>query len=436
VSRVLVTGGSGFIGSHVVDALRREGHEPVIYDRRRSPWHDRDEVEAIIGDLCDTRRLEAAMDGCDAIAHLAAAADVDEVAADPLGAEQVNARGTASVLEAARRAGVERVIYASTIWVYSDVVDDVVDEDTPLLPPAHLYTATKLTGELYCRSYRELYGLETVVLRFGIPYGPRARPAAVVPAFVARARAGEPLTIAGDGAQTRRFVYVEDLAEGVVRAMSPLAANRTYNLVGERDVSIREVAETVRDAVGHAEITFKPGRSGDFRGAEVDGRRARDELGWAPITSFREGVRRYVNWLEALDPAPVPRHRLKDVLPSPARVLWPVALAALVVASLAAAGSIDELADKAPLAVLVMALGFPIALAAGMDTEAVLTRRIGSVLLGLAAVLVVLLLLPVPSGGPVHDHRDVAMLMIASATISGLLARAGLGPVWRERPSD
>ena len=161
----------------------------------------------------------AALAGCDAVVHLAAAADVDEVATDPLGAEQTNARGTASVLEAARRAGVGRVVYASTIWVYSDVEAAVVDEDTPLRAPAHLYTATKLAGELYCRSYRELYDLDTVVLRFGIPYGPRARPAAVVPAMVGRALAGEPLTVAGDGAQTRRFVYVEDLADGVVRAL-------------------------------------------------------------------------------------------------------------------------------------------------------------------------------------------------------------------------
>src|SRR3954469_24342290 len=142
------------------------------------------------------------------------------------------------------------VVYAPPIWPSSDTPADCHDESLPLHPPAHLYTATKLAGELYCHAYGELYGLEHTVLRFGIPYGPRARPAAVIPAFPARALAGEPLTIAGDGSQSRRFVYVEDLAEGVVRALAPAAANRTYNLVGSEDTSVREIALAVREAVG------------------------------------------------------------------------------------------------------------------------------------------------------------------------------------------
>ena len=174
------------------------------------------------------------MRGCDVVVHLAAAADVDARGGRPTEAEERNARGTLNVLEAARRAGVGRVVYASTIWVYSDTERRLLEESLPLRPPAHLYTATKLAGELYCHSYHELYGLEYTILRFGIPYGPRARPAAVIPAFVARALAGEPLVVAGDGRQSRRFVYVEDLADGVVRALAPVAANRVYNLVGSR----------------------------------------------------------------------------------------------------------------------------------------------------------------------------------------------------------
>ena len=259
-----------------------------------SPHHPH--LPAVIADLGDLERLCAAMGDCDAVIHLAASADVNEVLADPVDAERRNARGTLHVLEAARRCRVGRVVYASTIWAYSDTPAERHDESLPLHPPAHLYTATKLAGELYCHAYGELYGVEHTVLRFGIPYGPRARPAAVVPVFVSRALAGEPLTIAGDGTQSRRFVYVEDLADGVVRALAPVAANRKYNLVGEEDVSVREIADAVRRAVGDVEIRHVPGRMGDFAGAPVSGQRAAEELGWRPVTPFAEGVRRYVAW--------------------------------------------------------------------------------------------------------------------------------------------
>jgi UDP-glucose 4-epimerase len=274
MSRVLVTGGAGFIGSHVVDKLIAAGHEPRILDVRPSPYHP--QVDTVVGDMCVLEDVLRAADGCDAIAHLAAAADVGEVQQDPLGSEQLNARGTACVLEAARQLEVGRVVYASTIWVYSDVEAEHVDEATALAPPAHLYTATKLAGELYCRSYRELYRVQSTVLRFGIPYGPRARPAAVIPIFVRKALAGEPLTLAGGGLQTRRFVYVEDIADGVVAGLAPQAADRTYNLVGDEEVTIRQIAERVRDEVGDVELVLTEGRAGDFRGAEISaGRRAR-----------------------------------------------------------------------------------------------------------------------------------------------------------------
>ena len=293
--KVLVTGGAGFIGSHVVDRLRAAGHEARIFDVRRSPYLEHRAVETVVGDLLDPRDVRRAAEGCDAIAHLAASADVGIVAKEPEEAEELNARGTLNVLQAARDTGAH-VIYASTIWVYSDVVADEVDEDTPLRLPAHLYTATKLAGEMYCRSYAELYDVRSTVLRFGIPYGPRARPAAVIPAFVNKALAGEPLSIAGDGSQSRRFVYVEDLAEGVVRALRPQAVGRTYNLVGDEDTSIREIADAVRNAVGPVEIVHTEGRAGDFAGARVCGSRAAAELGWTATTPFAEGVAHYVAW--------------------------------------------------------------------------------------------------------------------------------------------
>ncbi|MDP9347275.1 MAG: NAD-dependent epimerase/dehydratase family protein [Actinomycetota bacterium] len=293
--RVLVTGGAGFIGSHAVDRLIARGHDPRILDIERSPYPEHEDVDTVIGDVLDPGTLLDAARGCDVIAHLAASADVGIVAEQPLAAEQLNAHGTLCVLEAARELGIA-VQYASTIWVYSDVDADEVDEDTPLAHPSHLYTATKLAGEMYCHTYGQLYDVPSTILRFGIPYGPRARPAAVLPSFVRKALAGEPLTIAGDGSQSRRFVYVEDLAEGIVAALRPQAMERTYNLVGEEDTTVRQIADAVRDVVGDVEILHTPGRAGDFTGVRVSGARAAAELDWRATTPFTAGVRRYVSW--------------------------------------------------------------------------------------------------------------------------------------------
>jgi UDP-glucose 4-epimerase len=303
--------------------LAARGHVPVNFDRVASPHHEPGSVETILGEATDADALASAMAGCDAVIHLAAMADVNDVQADPEGAELANSRATLAVLEAARRAEVGRVVYGSTIWVYSDVPETSVCEQTRLAPPAHLYTATKLAGELYCRSYAELYGVEYTILRFGIPYGPRARDATVLAAFTKKALAGEPLTVAGSGDQTRRFVYVEDLADGVVRGLEPAAANRIYNLTGSETTTILEIAEAVRDLVGDAEIVHTPARAGDFGGKEVSSERALEDLGWEPVTPFREGARRYVQWRrerEAARGEPVPARREPEALPEPVPV--------------------------------------------------------------------------------------------------------------------
>jgi UDP-glucose 4-epimerase len=305
--RVLVTGGSGFIGSHVVDKLRLRGHEPVIYDLRPSPWHEPGTVDTVLGSITDREGLERALHSCDAVAHLAAVADVNDVHAEPEDAERVNARGTVAVLEAARRAEVKRIVYASTIWVYSDCAADAVDEDTLLPAPSHLYTSTKLAGELYCKAYQELYGIDYTILRFGIPYGPRAREAAVIPAFVGKALRGESLTLAGDGSQSRRFVYVEDLADGVALGLNEVANNRVYNLASDENVSIKQIAETIKEELGDVEIVHTEARPGDFGGKIVCSKRAERELGWTAATPFKEGVHRYIEWRVAYEAAAAER---------------------------------------------------------------------------------------------------------------------------------
>lgn len=294
--RVLVTGGGGFIGSHVVDKLLEAGHEPCIFDLRPSPYHSPSAVDQVVGDVADREALARATTGCEVIVHLAAVADVGEVVAAPGRAERSNAHGTFAVLEVARRRSIGRVVYGSTTWVYSDCASNRVDEETPLPAPRHLYTATKLAGELYCKSYRELFGLDYTILRFGIPYGPRARDATVIAAFVGMAERGEPLTVAGDGRQSRRFVYVEDLAAGVVAALRPEAANRVYNLASDEEVSVLDIADAVREAVRDTGLARGPARAADFGAKRISSERAARELGWTAETPFREGLRRYLIW--------------------------------------------------------------------------------------------------------------------------------------------
>ncbi len=426
---VLVTGGAGFIGSHVVDHLIAAGHRPRIYDLRPSPYHP--EVELVEGDLGDLDRLATAMRGCDAVMHLAAAADVNEVEADPAESERRNARGTLHVLEAARRAEVQRVIYASTIWVYSDTEAELMDETLTLAPPSHLYTATKLAGELYCNSYRELYGLESTILRFGIPYGPRARPAAVIPAFVGRALSGEALTVAGDGSQSRRFVYVEDLADAVVRALAPVAANRTYNLVGSDDVTIAEIATTVCALVGDVEITRVPGRSGDFAGAPVCGERAAADLDWRPTTSFREGVRRYIAWHKedaALAAAPSAlRHRVAVGAWLLRRAALSFAFAALVATlliGLASLAPVDGDMDVYDTFGAVLVLMLPFVLMSGFDWDPPRRRLIQTVCFTLAGVQLALVVVPWPGiFDGLADHHHV--FFVLSALSACVAARIG-----------
>ena len=200
------------------------------------------------------------------------------------------------MLESARKGSIKRIVYGSTTWVYSESIQNNVDETSPLLAPSHFYTATKLAGEYYCQSYNKLYGMEITILRYGIPYGPRARDGAVLPIFARKALNGEPLTIAGDGLQFRKFVYVEDLAEGNALALKKCAIDKIYNLDGKEKVTIKQMAETIKKIVGNVKIEYTPTRPGDFVGKEVSSERAKEELGWEANTSFEEGVRRYIKW--------------------------------------------------------------------------------------------------------------------------------------------
>ncbi len=292
---VAVTGGSGFIGSHVVDQLLAAGHTVRVLDGARPR---RSDVEWSPCDITRLSQVVGSLKGCDAVFHLAAMANVNDVAAAPAESVDLNVMGTAAILEAARLAGKMHVILASTVWVYEATGDTKVNEATPLDPAAvsHLYMAEKISSEMLAHAYGRMYEFPVTVLRYGIPYGPRMREELVMPIFIKKALAGQPLTVAGDGLQYRNFIYVEDLAAAHVRVLET-GATGAFNLEGPREVAIIELAEAVCRAVpGNAGIVRTEARGGDYQGRVVSRDKALEVLGWEPRTSFEDGSQRTLEW--------------------------------------------------------------------------------------------------------------------------------------------
>lgn len=298
MKRVVVTGGSGFIGSHVVDVLREAGHEVTVVDYQAYPHRSDVEFENV--DLMDLSSVLAATRGAEHIFHLAAVSNVNYALKYPVYTTNLNIVGTANILESARINGKARVYMASTVWVYNGSPGSKdLDETTPfyLGGAGHIYTSTKMACEMICHNYAQLYDVPFTILRLGIPYGPRMREQLLIPIFIKKALKGESLTVAGKGEQFRNFLYVRDLAEAHVLAMSDIAVNKTYNLEGSRKITVLEVAEKIRDIVGeHVKIEFVPQRPGDFGGKEISADFARRELGWNPTIEFEDGLRRTVEW--------------------------------------------------------------------------------------------------------------------------------------------
>lgn len=301
--RIAVTGGSGFIGAHVVDKLLDAGHEVVSLDVEERTPDPRATYRVL--DVLDLPALTDALDGCDAIYHVAGMANVDFAFKDPVRTVRLNVDGTGNVLEAARLRGLRRVVFASTVWVYGAIPDAAPgepavalteDATVSLAKAGHIYTSTKLAAELLIHSYHETYGVPFTILRYGIPYGPGMRDELVLARFVKKALDGEPLTVAGDGQQFRNYVFVRDLADAHVLALGDAAENRTLALEGSERVSVLDMAQAVRDHFPGTEIEHVPARPGDYRGREISNALAADLLGWRPTTPFREGVRQYVEW--------------------------------------------------------------------------------------------------------------------------------------------
>ncbi|HEX7993581.1 MAG TPA: NAD(P)-dependent oxidoreductase [Streptosporangiaceae bacterium] len=295
--RTAVTGGCGFIGSHVVDHLVAAGHDVIVVDKQKR-WLNPD-ASYVIADIFDETVLRDALKGCDAVFHLAGVADVNEVAADPVSAVRLDVEGAARVLDAARRRRCGRVVLSSTVWVYGATAgtgERTEDAPVDLARSGHLYVSTKLAAEMVMRSYLEMYDQEFTILRLGVPYGPRMREVLVIAKFVQAAQDGEPIMIAGTGEQQRNLVYVEDLADAHVRALTPAAVNQTIALEGDTSVSVNEIAEAVQHLVRQVPIRHTDGRAADYEGVSNSNQRAKDLLNWSPSTPLAEGIRRYLDW--------------------------------------------------------------------------------------------------------------------------------------------
>jgi len=300
----LVTGGAGFIGSHLVDRLAREGWRVRVLDDFSSGREGNlaaagEAAELVRGDVCDAAVLDRCARGAEVIFHQAAVASVPRSVAEPVRTHEVNATGTLLVLEAARRAGVRRVVFAASSAAYGDSPELPKVETMPPLPLSP-YALQKWMGETYCGLYAGLYGLETVALRYFNVFGPRQDPkseyAAVVPRFVTACLAGEAPVVYGDGEQTRDFTYVADAVQAnVLAADVPGASGAVVNVAGGRRVSLNEILTLVAELTGAAvRPRYEAARAGDVRDSVADHARARAVLGFEPAVDLREGLRRTI----------------------------------------------------------------------------------------------------------------------------------------------
>jgi UDP-glucose 4-epimerase len=294
--KICVTGGSGFIGSHLVQKLLDKGYDVSVLDLRK-PVQD---VEWIKKDIRDD--LGNVFSNFDFVFHLAALANARKSSEDPKLCHEINIRGTLNVLNAALTGDVERVLLASSSWVCGAQEGDVVNEMSPfrLDHINTIYGASKIGQELLCFSfYSEYKGPKYTVFRYGIPYGERMWRGLVVRAFMEMAEKMRVVSIMGDGKQFREFMYVGDLAEGQLHALKPVAENKIYNLTGGRPITIEEIAKEV---VKHfpAKIDYIPQARVEPKIKRVHNWLAENELGWIPKTTLEDGIAKCAEWWRTL----------------------------------------------------------------------------------------------------------------------------------------
>lgn len=290
---VLVTGGSGFIGSHVTAQLSKKGYDVRVFDQRK-PSHEA--VSWFKGDLLNEKDVLEACEDVEYIFHLAAVADVNVALSHPELCLAVNETGTLNLLRAAGAKEVNRLILASTTWVYGKT-EGAVDENTSIPMPDHIYTKTKIGQEQLVYSWYRHYGFPYTILRYDIPYGPGMRSNMAIAIFTRKVMQNEAVSVFGDGMQGRCFIYVEDLADGNVAALKESARNEIFNLAGTEFVTINHVVQSLKKIFGEVKVEHKPSRPEDFRGVRIDISKAKKLLGWEPKTKFKQGLGLYIKQL-------------------------------------------------------------------------------------------------------------------------------------------
>lgn len=306
MSFYLVTGGAGFIGSNIVEELVRRGERVRVLDDFSTGKHENlapfvEHIELLEGTLLDVAAVRRAVQGVDYVLHQAALPSVQRSIEDPLTTHTTNATGTLNLLLAARDAGVKRFVFASSSSVYGDTPTLPKEESMPPSPKSP-YAASKLAGEHYCRVFAEVYGLETVCLRYFNVFGPRQDPtsqyAAVIPLFITAMLQGQSPTIYGDGLQSRDFTYVANVVEAnLSAAVAPDVTGRVFNIACGQSYTLLDLISALNNILGNEIVpVYAAPRPGDVRHSLADITAARKALGYQPLVDFEEGLRRTVEW--------------------------------------------------------------------------------------------------------------------------------------------
>ena len=306
--KALVTGGGGFIGSHLARRLLRDGYEVRVLDnfatgRRENLLDVWDDIELVEGDIQSYERVHNAVRGCHVVAHIAALPSVPRSVQDPLTSNATNVTGTLNVLLAARDSGVGRLVYASSSSVYGANPDLPKREEQPTLPISP-YAVAKLAGESYCRTFNEVFGLETVSLRFFNVFGPGQDPlsqyAAVIPRFITTLLDGRSPTIYGDGEQSRDFTYVDNVLDGIMLALGTAGnGGKVFNLATGHGATLNQLYRQLAEIIGSdVEPVYEPARPGEVRQSQADITRAKEALGFDPAVSLEDGLAHTVEFFQ------------------------------------------------------------------------------------------------------------------------------------------